>query len=121
MKTVLVDTNIILWTFKGGPDFREAIGDVAPGYDIAVQSCVITELKKIDTRESRGALKHCKKIKTIDIGQGYADKMLVAASERGYIIATNDRELLEELRKRKISALRIRGKNKLISTGGELI
>ncbi|MEC9332554.1 MAG: hypothetical protein VYA07_00715 [Candidatus Thermoplasmatota archaeon] len=121
MKTVLVDTNIILWTFKGGPDFRKAIGDVAPGYDIAVPSCVITELRKIDTRESRAALKYCKKVKTIDIGQGYADKMLVAASERGYIIATNDRELLEELRKRKISALRIRGKKKLISTGGELI
>ena len=121
MKTVLVDTNIILWTFNGGPDFRDAIEDVAAGYDIAVPSCVITELKKLDTRESRAALKYCKKVKTIDIGQGYADKMLVSASEDGYVIATNDRGLLEELEKRKLSALRIRGKNKLIPTGSELI
>ncbi len=121
MKTVLVDTNIILWTFNGGPDFRDAIGDAAPGYDIAVPSCVITELKKLDTRESRVALKYCKKVKTIDIGQGYADKMLVSASEEGYVIATNDRGLLKELEKRKLSALRIRGKNKLIPAGSELI
>ena len=47
--------------------------------------------------------------------------MLVSASEEGYVIATNDRGLLEELEKRKLSALRIRGKNKLIPTGSELI
>ena len=27
MKTVLADTNIILWTFNNGPDFRKAIAD----------------------------------------------------------------------------------------------
>ena len=47
MKTVLVDTNIILWTFSGGPDFRSAIIDVAPGYVIAVPTCVIYDLEKI--------------------------------------------------------------------------
>ena len=31
MKTVLADTNIILWTFNGGPDFREAIDLAMPG------------------------------------------------------------------------------------------
>ena len=30
MKVVLPDTNIILWTFNGGTDFREAIANVAP-------------------------------------------------------------------------------------------
>ena len=30
MKTVLTDTNIILWTFNGGPDFREAIAKAIP-------------------------------------------------------------------------------------------
>ena len=34
MKIVLPDTNIILWTFNGGIDFREAVARVAPDYEI---------------------------------------------------------------------------------------
>ena len=60
MKTVLVDTNIILWTFSGGPDFRNAITEVAPGYDIAVPSCVISELEKLGTKQAKAALEYCK-------------------------------------------------------------
>ena len=121
MKTVLVDTNIILWTFSGGPDFKNAITDVAPGYDVAVPSCVISELEKLGTKQAKAALKYCKTLDVIDIGEGYADKMLVLASENGYVIATNDKGLLEELGKRGLNALRIRGKTQLIPTESELI
>ncbi len=121
MKTVLVDTNIVLWTFNGGPDFIEAIKNIAPGYEIAVPECVITELEKLETKESIAALAYCQNIRTVDIGNGYADEMLINASKKGYIIASNDKELLDELSKRKFNALRIRGKNRLISTGSELI
>ena len=121
MKTVLVDTNIILWTFNGGPDFRNAITEIAPGYNVAVPSCVISELEKLGTKQAKAALKYCKTLDIIDIGEGYADKMLVSASERGYLIATNDKGVLEELKKRKLNALRIRGKNRLVATGSELI
>ena len=121
MKTVLVDTNIVLWTFSGGPDFRNAITEVAPGYDVAVPSCVISELEKLGTKESKAALKYCKTQDIIDIGEGYTDKMLILASENGYVIATNDRDLLEELEKKGFNALRIRGKTQLIPTESELI
>ena len=121
MKTVLVDTNIILWTFSGGPDFRNAITRIAPGYDIAIPSCVISELEKLKTKQAKTALKYCKTLDTIDIGEDYADKMLVLASENGYVIATNDKDLLEELGKRGLNALRIRGKTQLIPTESELI
>ena len=59
MNTVLVDTNIILWTFSGGPDFREAILKVAPGWDLAIPSCVITELEKLESKEAKAALEMC--------------------------------------------------------------
>ena len=121
MKTVLVDTNIILWTFSGGPDFRNAITEVAPGYNIAVPSCVISELEKLGTKQAKAALEYCKTLDVIDVGEGYADKMLVSASENGYIIATNDKGLLEELEKKALNALRIRGKTRLIPTESELI
>ena len=121
MKTVLVDTNIILWTFNGGPDFRNAITEIAPGHNVAVPSCVISELEKLGTKQAKAALKYCKTLDIIDIGGGYADKMLVLASENGYVIATNDKGLLEELGKRGLNALRIRGKTQLIPTESELI
>ena len=121
MKTVLVDTNIILWTFSGGPDFRNAITEVAPGYDVAVPSCVISELEKLGTKQAKAALVYCKTLDVIDVGGGDADKMLVSASENGYIIATNDKGLLEELEKKALNALRIRGKTRLIPTESELI
>ena len=121
MKTVLVDTNLILWTFSGGADFRNAIAEVAPGYDVAVPTCIISELEKLGTKQSKAALNYCKTLNIIDIGDGYADKMLVLASENGYVIATNDKGLLEELGKRRLNALRIRGKTRLIPTESELI
>ena len=52
MKEVLPDTNIILWTFSGGTDFREAIATAAPNFDIKIPTCVIDELKKLDTKRS---------------------------------------------------------------------
>jgi rRNA-processing protein FCF1 len=118
MKTVLADTNIILWTFSDGPDFREAISKAAPEWNLAIPSCVITELEKLESKDSRAALSMCKPLKIIDIGEGYTDTMLIDAAKNGYLIATNDKEILSELKSLKLNALKIRGKNKLVSTEG---
>ena len=104
MKNVLVDTNIILWTFSGGPDFREAILESIPGAKIAIPTCVIAELEKIDTKEAKAALKLCQKIEITNIGDGYADDMLVEAAKGGDIIATNDKDLLNKLKILEINA-----------------
>ena len=114
MKIVLPDTNIILWTFNGGIDFREAVARVAPGYEIKIPTCVINELKKLKTKQSIAALAFCSKIKSIDIGVGYADQLLIKSAKKGYLIATNDKEILLNLKRSGINALRIREKNKLI-------
>ena len=118
MKTVLTDTNIILWTFNGGPDFREAIDEVMPGATVGIPSCVISELKKLETKEARTALKFCKDMNIIDIGTGYTDDMLFEAAQNGNIIATNDKDLLERLKKLNLNALKIREKTKLVPTDG---
>jgi len=118
MKTVLTDTNIILWTFSGGPDFREAILEAVPGAEIEIPTCVIKELEKLGTKEAKAGLNLCQKLKNKDIGNGYADDMLIEAAKKGNIIATNDKELLNRLKNLKINALKIREKNKLVSTEG---
>ena len=120
MKAVLPDTNIIMWTFKNGPNFKEEINNIAPDYELRIPTCVISELEKLRGKQAKAALQFCQNIKTIDIGNGYADQMLISAAKQGYLIATNDKEILDVLKKENINALRIREKNRLITTEGEL-
>ena len=114
MNIVLPDTNIILWTFSGGVDFREAIAVVAPNYEIRIPTCVLDELKKMKTKKSIAALDFCSKMETVDIGIGYTDDLLVKYATKGYLIATNDKEILLSLKAKGINAIRIREKNKLM-------
>ena len=116
MKIVLPDTNIILWTFNGGIDFREAINSAAPNYQIRIPTCILEELKKLGSKKSLAALAFCQKMENIDIGKGYADNLLIKAAKKGHLIATNDKEILNHLKKDGINALRIREKKKLIMT-----
>jgi len=120
MKTVLVDTNIILWTFNGGPDFREAIANIAPNYKLVIPTCIMFELEKLNTKESLAALDICKKMEQKNIGSGYADDMLISAAKEGHIIATNDKDILKKLKSLKLNALKIREKNKMIFTEGDM-
>ena len=53
-----------------------------------------------------------------DIGEGYADNMLIEAAKKGFTIATNDKDILTKLKLLKINALKIREKTKLVSTEG---
>ena len=117
MKTVLVDTNIVLWMFDGGADFIEALQDVAPGFDVAIPNCVISELEKLGTKNAKAALKYCEKMNIIDIGSGYADERLLEASAKGYVIATNDKQILDQLTEKGRTTIRIRGKKRLMITG----
>ena len=118
MKAVLPDTNIILWTFNGGPDFREAIKEAMPGSNIAIPNCVLQELKKLNTKHAKAALQICNTLPMEDIGEGYADSRLIEAAKKGFTIATNDKEILTKLKLLKINALKIREKTKLVSTEG---
>ena len=66
MRTVLVDTNIVLWMFNEGSNFVEAIQEVAPGFDVAIPKCVISELEKLETKEAKTALKYCEKMNILE-------------------------------------------------------
>ena len=119
MKIVLPDTNIILWTFNGGVDFREAICEAAPDYQIRIPTCILNELEKLDTKQSAAAFAFCRNMETIDIGNGYADDLLIKFAKKGHLVATNDKEILKHLKNEGINALRIREKNKLMMTEKE--
>ena len=113
MTLVFPDTNIILWPFAGGPDFREAIDEALPGADIRIASCVLEELELLGTPDAKSACKLCQTLAVINLGLGDVDSVLLEAARRGAVVATNDRELIERILDNHGRVLRPRGGYKL--------
>ena len=113
MTLVFPDTNIILWPFAGGPDFREAIDEALPGADIRIASCVMEELELLGTPDAKSACELCQELAVINLGLGDADSVLLEAARRGAVVATNDRELIERIHSHGGKVLRPRGGHRL--------
>ena len=113
MTLVFPDTNIILWPFAGGPDFREAIDEALPGADIRIASCVLEELKLLGTPDAKSACELCQELAVINLGLGNVDSVLLEAARRGAVVATNDRELIERIHSHGGKVLRPRGGHRL--------
>ena len=113
MTLVFPDTNIILWPFAGGPDFREAIDEALPGADIRIASCVLEELELLGTPDAKSACELCQELAVINLGLGDADSVLLEAARRGAVVATNDRELIERIHSHGGKGLRPRGGHRL--------
>ena len=113
MTLVFPDTNIILWPFAGGPDFREAIDEALPGADIRIASCVLEELELLGTPDAKSACELCQELAVINLGLGDVDSVLLEAARRGAVVATNDRELIERILDNHGRVLRPRGGYKL--------
>ena len=114
MTLVFPDTNILLWPFAGGPDFREAIDEVLPGADIRIISCVLDELELLGTPDAKSACELCQELSVINLGLGDVDSVLLEAARRGAIVATNDRELIERINSCGGRVLRPRGGYRLV-------
>ncbi|OIR10236.1 MAG: hypothetical protein BEU05_01645 [Marine Group III euryarchaeote CG-Bathy2] len=113
MTLVFPDTNILLWPFAGGPDFREAINEAMPGCDIRIASCVLEELEMLGTHDAKSAAEFCQTMMVINLGIGGVDNVLLEAARRGAVVATNDRELINRILDNRGRVLRPRGGYKL--------
>jgi rRNA-processing protein FCF1 len=98
---VIIDTNIWIYAALYKIDiFQELLG-----YEIFTLSKVIEELKQISKRKSKQAIaarvalslieRH--NVKTIEC-KASADEELLKLAKEGYIILTQDRELLERIK-----------------------
>ena len=113
MTLVFPDTNILLWPFAGGPDFREAILKALPDADIRIVTCVLDELEVLGTPDAKSASELCQSLAIINLGLGDVDSVLVEAARRGAVVATTDRELSERIHSNGGKVLRPRGGHKL--------
>ncbi len=115
---VVLDTNMCLVPFQFGVDVFEEIERILPGAEVCVPRKVVEELERLEARGgktgkmARLALKllRMRGVKVIDVEAGGTDTTLVLLAEKGYIVATNDRELKRRVWKvgGKVLALRER-------------
>ncbi len=115
---VVLDTNMCLVPFQFGVDVFDEIQRILPGAEVYVPKKVVEELKRLEARGGKTGkmarlalrLLDMRGVKVIDVDAPGTDTALVLLAEKGYIVATNDRELKRRVWKAggKVLALRER-------------
>ncbi len=127
---VLLDTNMLMLNARG-IDVFEQIGDLLlSNPEFYVVKPVIDELEAI---KSRGGVKERKaadlalelvrrKCRVIDVerkpGESVDDIIVRVAAEKGFIVATSDRELRRKLRRKGIPEIYYREEKQLLEAQG---
>lgn len=108
---VLLDTNSLIYSIKNKVDLQK-LSSVLPGTgQVFVPECVLSELRGLseDNRYAKAALILAERFYSVR-STGTGDDCIVdVATELGAVVLTNDRGLIERLKKSGVRALSIRG------------
>lgn len=130
---VLLDTNILLAPFQGGPDLLAALADAVGAARPVVPEPVMAELRALarSRREARAALRLIElwfsqgRVTTLagpsteGGDRGSVDEALAdLAASHGALIATNDRGLIRLAASRGVGVLRLSGFRRFVLVGG---
>ncbi len=100
MKTIILDTNFLIYCAKFKIDFLSEIDRICSfQYKIAVLDRSIEELEKLKPKELKLIKKYLEKIEIIKSRENYVDKELARLSKEGCIVATQDKNLKKQLKK----------------------
>ncbi|NLL94234.1 MAG: twitching motility protein PilT [Thermoplasmatales archaeon] len=114
MPTVILDTNALLMPFEIRLNIDLAIRELVGEARIVVPGPMIGELKKLDHRYAKAALKLAR---TYDIVQTEADgdgAVVELALETGGYVLTNDKELRRVLRENRVPLIYLRSGTHLV-------
>lgn len=123
MLKIILDTNLLMTPGKFGVDiFSEFDRIINEKYKLYTLSGVLKELKTLangkgkEARASEIALQLVKdkKIEIISSEKKVDEKLIEIGKKENVLIATNDKELIKKLKKKKIGIVRLRQKKKLI-------
>ena len=99
MKTIILDTNFLIYCAKYRIDFFSEIDRLCLFHDkITVLDRTIQELEKVKPKELNLIKKYIEKIEVIKAKETYVDEDLISLSKQGCIIATQDLELKNKLK-----------------------
>jgi rRNA-processing protein FCF1 len=113
MLRVLIDTNALVYAFDGKKDiysiFDRSVGESFRFYTL--DSCM-GELEMLGRKDVAKWI-HSIRIEVIDTERGGKtdDKILSEASDRGFAVLTEDKELIERALSKKLRVIRIAGNN----------
>ncbi len=110
---IILDTNFLIHSLNYKIDiFSEINRIVNTRYSLFIVDKTIDELKKLNSPTSKLALRllEFKKVKIIKTGDKYTDDALVNLANKQTFIATQDKELKERLKKKKVTLIIIRQK-----------
>ncbi len=103
MKTIVLDTNFLIYCAKFRIDFFTEIDRICSfSYKIAVLDKTVQELEKLQPKELNLLRKFLEKVEILTSKENYVDKELIRLSQEGFVIATQDKELKQGLRGPKI-------------------
>jgi len=119
MPKVVLDSNFLFLPFQYHIDLEEEIEKLLPGAEIFVPRAVISELEGLSkggAREARAAQELARRFEVVETEEE-GDRALKELAEKGYIVATNDKLLKEEIRKMGKTVVFLRQKKFLCITG----
>ena len=118
MKKVILDTNILLVPGQWKVDIFESLNTLDFSVQLFVLDKSMTELESISASAKKasdklaarmaGQLIDKKKVKIIKTKEGKTDDILVEFAEVGYLIATQDQELIKRIKDSDGHALQLR-------------
>lgn len=98
MKTIILDTNFLIYCTKFRIDLFSEIGRICNSqHKLAVLDKILEELEKVKPKELKLIKKFIEKLEIIKSKESKVDKELIRLSAEGYIIATQDLELKKQL------------------------
>ncbi len=122
MKTILVDTNFLIECAKHKVDIHSELTRILDTtFEVAVLDRTLEELDTVIAR-GKNEGKAAKLAKTILMTKhvtimatsgGHTDKLLLEKADENHIIATMDKALKQQLKKKKQDVVIIRGQKKL--------
>lgn len=115
MYTIVLDTNIILYTLKYKVDLLEELKRICNfNYEVKILDKTLKELENKSNGKLALSWINKKNIKLINTkNSGYVDDLLLKL-DKNYIIATNDKDLKRKLRKKNHPIITLRQKKYLI-------
>lgn len=114
MQTVVLDTNALLMPFEIRLNLDIAIRDLLGECRIVVPGPLIGELKNLDHKFSKAALKLARSYEIVHTESSGDDSVMELALATGGYVLTNDKELRRKLREKRIPLMYLRSGTHLV-------
>jgi rRNA-processing protein FCF1 len=120
VKALVIDANGLLMPFQFRLNLDREITRLLGEVPVLIPVSVLGELERLGTKEAKAALALAGKYEVAATGLSGDDAIIDVAERHSAAVLTNDKELIDRLRKRMIPVLRLRSGRFLVATGCSL-